>query len=174
MSHFPDALRAEMTALEAELKGDPRYRKLEVLRAALAVYDDTNDVVGESASKSNSPVRRGNPTPRQPSESRIKALHLAREYLTGRDEPVTTRELFEHLVSQGAEIGGERPANNLSAMLYNSKQFVSHGRAGWTLPREGEPVDNGPADASDRGDPLKEDAGPAVSAAVPRFVNAFE
>ena len=57
-------------------------------------------------------------------------------------------EIYDHLVSEGVDVGGKKPEGNLSALLYHSKRFLSHGRAGWTLPEKGESVDNGQADGA--------------------------
>lgn len=66
------------------------------------------------------------------SPERQAILDLAKAFLAPRLYPTTTMEIFEH-ISRQMEIPGKEPRNNLSAMLSNSSEFQSHGRAGWTL-----------------------------------------
>lgn len=60
-------------------------------------------------------------------------MELAELFLRNRSGPTPTREILDHIVALGGEIGGKEPVSNLSAMLSNSGRFQSHGRAGWTL-----------------------------------------
>lgn len=138
MADFTVALKAEIQELENELKNDPRYTKLESLRSVLLLYQPSGV---EPQKSSDSPTRT---VTRAPSEGRAKAIELARLYLKNRSGPTPTRDIFDHIINNGAEIGGKDPVNNLSAMLSNSDEFQSNGRAGWTLaPENGQaPIDN--------------------------------
>jgi hypothetical protein len=50
-------------------------------------------------------------------------------------EPVRTGIIFDMLPNEIAKtIPGLEPKSNLSAMIHNSKKFISYGRAGWMLP----------------------------------------
>lgn len=129
-----EALRQEIAVLEGELRGDPRYKKLMALKAALHEYGDI------STREHN--IERIEATPRtinrKPSEVREKALRLSEEFLSLRSPigPTPTREIYAWITEQGAEVGGKDPVSNLSAMLSQSEKFNSNGRAGWTLARE--------------------------------------
>jgi hypothetical protein len=70
---------------------------------------------------------------RKPSPERIQALLIAKETIRGKSEPTKTADIFAKIKEAGVWIGGTDPQNNLSAMLHNSDDFKSHGRAGWTL-----------------------------------------
>lgn len=140
VADFVDGLKQEITALEAQLQGDPRYLKLQSLRHVLSLYESGVDgklshpdlmLAKHHAEQSARTVTR------TPSESRQKALDLAQEFLMGRTAPTPTREILEHIIENGGEIGGREPVSNLSAMLSNSDLFQSHGRVGWTLIQEG-------------------------------------
>lgn len=139
-SPFLTSLRAEISALEADLHRDPRYLKLRSLQDVLRLYEDgrPSDVEPEKAD-SNS---RGSQEPpqgiregqgRQPSEARVKAVALSADFIRGRTSPTPTREIYGMLVAQGVEIGGKEPVSNLSAILSKSEGFKSTGRLGWLL-----------------------------------------
>jgi hypothetical protein len=127
MAEFLSALTGEIAELEAELKTDPRFAKLQKLREILSLYSSDNGVVGKGAEGQQRTVTR------VPSEARAKALELADMFLRNRTTPTPTREILDYIVSNGGEIGGQEPVSNLSAMLSNSETFQSNGRAGWTL-----------------------------------------
>lgn len=136
-----NAVNGEIATLETDLRRDPRYRKLEQLKALRALY------TGEQAQAPapNHPrrtARQVNPIPRRRSGSpeRQAILEKARAFLTGRNTLVPTMDIFE-AISQEMVIPGKVPRNNLSAMLSNSDWFVSHGRSGWTLAENEETSD---------------------------------
>ena len=58
---------------------------------------------------------------------------MSKRFLGGKIAPTTTRNASPILKSEGITYPGESPLNNLSAALSNASEFVSHGRAGWTL-----------------------------------------
>lgn len=120
-------IKAEIAKLRGELAVDPRTVKLEELERVLRLYEASEQTKG--AAETARPERARKAT----SPARQAALDAARIYLKERQGPVKTAELFEHITKHlGLEIGGENPQNNLSAMLSNSEEFNSHGRAGWT------------------------------------------
>ena len=68
----------------------------------------------------------------------------------GSPHPVKTGDIYDLLPEHvTALIGGTNPRSNLSALIHNSKRFVSHQRNGWTLPSDGPPADPTPAPESD-------------------------
>lgn len=128
MPDFAQILRSEIESLEAEISNDPRYKKVESLKNVLALYDSSGkDSDGEPQ---QGPLRT---VTRVPSETRARAMELAELFLRNRAGPTPTRDILDHILSHGGEIGGREPVSNLSAMLSNSGTFQSHGRIGWTL-----------------------------------------
>ena len=130
MSDFLAALKNEIAEIEVELRGDPRFCKWEQLQSVLLLYQSNG--VSEPRMVDLSPRA----VARTPSEHRLKALELARLFLRNRSGPTPTRDIYDHIINNGGEIGGKDPVSNLSAMLSNSGDFQSNGRAGWTLPPE--------------------------------------
>jgi hypothetical protein len=125
---FVSALKAEIAQLEAALAADPIWVKLQELQRVLRLYEDREtaqvptpvSLDQERKRRTTSPVRQA-------------ALEKVRLLLNLVDTPVPTATLYTALKEQGIELGGENPKNNLSALLHHSDDFVSHGRAGWTL-----------------------------------------
>jgi hypothetical protein len=64
------------------------------------------------------------------------ATRAIASFLKDRTEPVPTTALLEHLKRQGIQFGGRQPRNTLSVLLSRSKDFVAHGRRGWTMATE--------------------------------------
>jgi hypothetical protein len=142
---FVSALRAEIQQLETSLAQDVRYRRLTELRRVLDLYKESES--DASGTTSAGEAFAGNAfagnafatqsttrtTGRRTSPERAKALSLAKAFIDGQVFPTPTREILEHLVAAGLTIPGNEPLNNLSAMLSNSADFVSHGRSGWTV-----------------------------------------
>lgn len=131
---FLAALQTEIEELEASLRAnpDPRLVKIQELRRVQSLYT-TGASPSASAAKPNSTEPRGNRSGRQPSPERVMALAKASEFLKGKTEPVKTVDILNHLFDQGVMVNGASPVSNLSAMLYHSPDFQSHGRQGWTL-----------------------------------------
>lgn len=159
---FETALDAEIGALEKQLAADPKYIKLKELKRVRQLYGaggngadagDTalNRALGTAAVPDPRPSMAGlfsdgkggwtsapptsveNRSGRKPSPERIKALLVAKEFLKGKTNPTKTVDILAYIRDAGVQIGGNDPQNNLSAMLYHSDDFRSHGRAGWTL-----------------------------------------
>ena len=137
-------IRAEIASLEAELKADPRFAKLEGLKSVLALYEqppghpeEVHTVVSVQAHghKMGTPTRSSERSvaPRKTSEARAQAEHLSAEFLKGRTDPTPTRLIDEMLLERGVEIGGANRISNLSAILSKSGLFRPVGRKGWLL-----------------------------------------
>ncbi len=123
------ALRAEIQALEADLKSDPRLQKLEDAKRLLERYTESGFIMSPR-SWPRRVVQATRVTPRSPERQNI--LTAAESFIAGRPYPTTTADIFRYVASK-MEIPGNNPKNNLSAMLSNSSRFRSHGRSGWTL-----------------------------------------
>lgn len=150
---FMAALEAEIADLEAELRADVRFVRLDQLRRIYALYTDPDGALAEmqplgprvinpgsvqgtsfAAPHVAAAIARGvSRAGRKKSADKAQALEAVELHLNNRSGPVPTRELLEHLQDLGIEVGGSSPLNNLSAMLSNSDKFLSHGRLGWAL-----------------------------------------
>ena len=126
MAEFIDSLKAEIADLEGQLGADPRYRKIQTLRDALALYH-----VGATTPRQ----RLSAPPGARPFASGASAeiTKAVEEILSGRRDPTPTRFILENLAERGVVVGGSRPMNSLSSVLSKSELFVPHGRSGWTL-----------------------------------------
>ncbi|MER8787766.1 hypothetical protein NKH71_07870 [Mesorhizobium sp. M0983] len=142
MASFKESLRQEIRELEEELRANALNKKLQGLKEVLALYETS----GEEGGRPNEMLQPIRTVTRVPSESRAKAMELAELFLRNRSGPTPTREILDHIVTHGGEIGGREPISNLSAMLSNSNLFQSHGRVGWTLAsgdEDTEPLEDG-------------------------------
>lgn len=133
--NFEGALMMEIAELEAELSQDSRFIRLKALRDVLSLYQDPRLEKNAKASETSvsaaarTPSRGGN----RRSPERVRIVEAARLHILNRMGPVPTREILSHLNDIGIVVTGNPPLNNLSAMLSNSEEFMSHGRSGWTL-----------------------------------------
>jgi hypothetical protein len=126
-NEFEKALDAEIAGLEAALKADARFLKLEEAKRLRALYAGAPVIERPTRQISSSNTRS---TPRSPANQAI--LDCAAEMLSGRAIPTSTSDVYDH-VSAKMTIPGTIPKNNLAAMLSNSPRFQSNGRKGWTL-----------------------------------------
>ncbi len=138
---FVAALDEEIAALEASLRADRRFIKLEELRRVRALYSDDGtfktffDATKAFSANLGAKASAGSPG-RPKSPDRERALQAAKGLLRGRTSPTLTADILAHLKDIGIEFGGKDPLSNLSTLLYRSKQFQSHARNGWTLKNE--------------------------------------
>ncbi|MGO9133543.1 MAG: hypothetical protein ACLP8A_05775 [Methylovirgula sp.] len=147
--NFVKALEDEIAALESALETDPRFLKLRELRRLQQIYtSDTTRVLPKMSPfvpalpSSSTPGRKTSPARRQ-------AIEKAVEFLDLQGGPAKTTEILDYLKAVGVEIGGADPRNNLSALLYHSDMFESHGRAGWVLKRNETDSAYAPSDNDD-------------------------
>ncbi len=122
---FVAALKQEITHLEQELAENPLFIRLQEARRLLATYEsngDASDVTGAEISRHTST-----------SGKSALILEIAKHELAGRPEPTPIRTIMSALLAQGVELVGATPQNTVSSLLSKSVDFVSHGRAGWTL-----------------------------------------
>jgi|GEM_PF-3162013 len=151
---FVAALDAEIAALEADIAARPDVRvvKLSNLRSlrqkfytgpdlGASVANGTLTITDQFGSQSVRTHVRSTGRRRAPETE--AALNAASELIAGRSEPTRTSEIFDYLRSRGIQVPGTDPASNLSAMLSKARNFISHGRAGWTLASAS---DDGPPD----------------------------
>lgn len=137
MTDFTAALMAEIASLESELEHDVRYVRLRELKRIHHLYGSpiSDRSLVAAARQDQSAVE---PAPqrqsvRQSSPDRERALAAAKKYVASLGRVVPTREILDYLMTNGIEVGGTSPLNNLSAMISTSGAFQSHGRKGWTM-----------------------------------------
>jgi hypothetical protein len=147
MSDIRQTLQAELRALESQLRENSIFQKIEGIRKLLELYDSqtpprdsslfapTKAVAlepsgaGHMRNKSRGSTRRVSP-------DRERALMAAAEYIKDRVHPTRTSEILDHLRSLEIPVAGNVPLSNLSAMMFHSPIFTSHGRKGWVLTRD--------------------------------------
>jgi hypothetical protein len=150
MADILSAAQSEISRLERDLASDPRYRKLNLLRDLVRIYQNERVNGSEIASiLTPQDVRKRG---RQLRPERERLYGEIDRFLAGQSAPVLTADIFSHLESIGVKIPGENPRNNLSAILSNTKdRYQSHGRQGWTLQSSATiPNDEPLAPSSDR------------------------
>jgi hypothetical protein len=135
-------LKERMEALGDRLAADPATSP-DFLRFLLAVKG-YQAALAEQQAADMTEVARAASVPRHTRLSagavdpkREAILGASRKVLVdlGSREPVKTSAIFAALPEEIAKtVPGKEPRYNLSAILHNSKRFVSHGRMGWTLP----------------------------------------
>jgi hypothetical protein len=131
MSNFITVLKAEIAELEAELRADPRHRKLARLRETLAEYEPPN------ASKQPSLLLTPSETiisgmMNGTKEAKIKAELTAIFKAKG---PQHRTLLLEHLKQKGLMGHEKDPLASLAAYLSGWKDsFAFDGKGIWGLP----------------------------------------
>lgn len=123
---FVAAAKAELARLESSLSADTRFLRWRQLDRTLQLYELTTPEMDSQG--------KGSLLGRPPSPDKERILrHVARMLFRREPEPVATKDLLNSLLNAGFEIEGTNQINSLSAMLSNSRQFVSRGRSGWVL-----------------------------------------
>lgn len=134
---FRAALMAEIAFLEGELQADERYIKLEGLRRIAGLYPMSTQSQQTEKSPESAPAHPEDANrytgTRKTTAVREQALHEAKTYVLAEHRVVPTRDIHQHLLDKGINVGGESPQNNLSALISKSGIFVAHGRSGWTV-----------------------------------------
>ena len=143
---FIEAMEAEIAAIEAELKADPKWVRLQSLKALRVLYGvpgatftkvekpERRNILQEIASSAEKRVK-AHKRGRAMSIERARALQMAKNFLDP-VKPMKTAELWPLLEAAGVTLGGENPQNNLASLLIRAEGIRSHGRAGWTLEPE--------------------------------------
>lgn len=135
MSEFAEALATEIAKLESELEHDVRFQRLRELWKVATLYGEHEAFIAPSVAPRTAVMTRDSAVPRRrrASPDRERAVAEAKTLLHGRTSPTSTAAILDHLNAIGVVVQGERPVNNLSAMLSTSGEFTPNGRAGWTL-----------------------------------------
>lgn len=145
---FVAALDREIAGLEAELDADPRIAKLRKLKelrsgfytqtsairfgaASVSPPQPRPDIIGYPAAVTTTRVRR-------PIPDRDRILSISQAIIEIEGGPVPTISIYRSLVHQGIKLAGDKPVNNLSAILSNSGLFTANGRRGWTMREAGD------------------------------------
>lgn len=133
-SNFVSALKAEITELEAELRDDPRQRKLATLRAALAEYEPANkDLQAHPVTPLGASTIWPPTITLQTKGDKIKAEITA--FLQQRGgRAVHRKEILSHLISIGLMGREKTPIASLAAYLTGwNDTFGPDGRGNWVL-----------------------------------------
>jgi hypothetical protein len=135
-TNFIAALKAEIEQLEAEIRSDPRHRKLQRLRETLAEYEPRGTVHQDQPNPVNGSPAVGAGALRRTKEDRMKA---ALTQLLKEEGPQHRKVLLEHLQRVGLMGNEKNPMANFAAYLSNWKDlFEPDGRGVWRL-RESAP-----------------------------------
>jgi hypothetical protein len=137
------ALNSEIKELEAAINADPRIVRLQELKRLRDAYIAMPSISVSAPSNLTVPSpslgapaigdgARGTPG-RKRSPERARALQETKSFLKGRTVPTKTADVLDHLERHKIINGGTDRQSNLSALLYHSREFQSHGKAGWTL-----------------------------------------
>lgn len=129
MSSFIEALEGEIAFLERELSTNPTFVKLQGARQLLDAYRLTETkppkiAVQQDAYRTARQFASGNSA---------VIIDFVRSFLRGQTGPTPARDIMGALTEQGIQIGGTLPQNSVNSLLSKSDDFISHGRAGWTL-----------------------------------------
>jgi hypothetical protein len=142
MTEQTTPLDGEISQLRSDLAQDPRYTRLKQLERLRDAYLALPTAGAAPHPQPPTPTAQHNnghaaePRPtggRRRSPEREAAIRETRGLLAGKTEPTRISLIDAHLEEKGIRLNGNDPLNNLSALLSTSGQFVSHGRAGWTL-----------------------------------------
>jgi HAMP domain-containing protein len=128
---FIAALKAEIAQLEAEIRNDPRHRKLQRLRETLAEYEPRGTMHQDQPIPVNgSPADVAGAIART-KESRIKAVLIQRLKEHG---PQHRKVLLEHLQRVGLMGNEKDPMAYFAAYLSNWRDiFEPDGKGVWRL-----------------------------------------
>lgn len=133
---FVEALKSEIAQLERQLETHPTYVRLREAKRLLAAYTDAvSTVVTATGNLHVRSSAQGVGEYSRPAASGASAsiASTVRGALIHRAEPTPTREIMAILADRGVEVGGKNPQNVVSSLLSKSPEFISHGRAGWTV-----------------------------------------
>lgn len=152
-SKVETALEQEIAELRAILDTHPIAKKLKKLVAMLDIYRGVDEKVVDAVERDlatyvvaeaigpRSTGRSRSPERQAVIDATVEFLRTRPVGIAGTVPPYTTSWIFKHLTDTGVTVPGTNPQNNLSAMLSNAREFVSHGRAGWTLAENENPAD---------------------------------
>jgi len=147
MGSLTDSLIEEIARLEARLRADPTFQKLETARTLLRLYTGAVAVPAQVPAEqltAAAPARDYDRTPKG-SAKRVKrsaydlggmsgeAARAAIDILRARNgEPLPTADLLEAIAKRGYVFGGTAPQNSLSSLLSKTRE-IQAGRGGWIL-----------------------------------------
>jgi hypothetical protein len=135
-------LETELAALRQRLEQTEIYKDIQALERVIRIKSVSQpsavvsqDSVPDAATVPSQPLRAVEAVERAGrAESATSSAFKAAvaQYLEGRTQPVSTKEIHDSLMSRGIFVPGDNPVNNLSAHLSRDDRFVSWGREGWT------------------------------------------
>jgi hypothetical protein len=120
-----NALRRELRDLESDLSSDPRYRKIERIRALLTEYSPPTPHIAAT------PITRTRAT--SPDSKKNRVHDAIMNYLA--DHPGAHRsELLSYVTGQGLLVGQKDPMASLAAYLSDFRsELQNNGQGHWSL-----------------------------------------
>jgi hypothetical protein len=141
MSEFTTALERELQRLESELRDDPRYRRINQIRALLTEYQDaaaSNSIPVSIPLQGRAQVHVvATAHPRRVKRvklSKAASVRLAVEQLLQHRGTTHRTEILKHLIDQKVMGNEKNPMAALAAYLSEFKNyFASDGRGNFSL-----------------------------------------
>jgi hypothetical protein len=145
MSDMINALRRELSQLEAELRSDPRFVKVQKIKDLLAEYEPSQGKVIFSATSVNA-GRTAESAANARSASKAARIKAAIMILLNTKGSVHRTDILQHLVDNGL-MGSEKiPLRSLAAYLSEWRaDFKSDGNGNFSLAKLRESGDRRPA-----------------------------
>jgi hypothetical protein len=142
MPNIVPSLRQELAALDAELRADPRYRKIERIRALLSEYGDEEPQAASVAHQPPANLWRRRSAPSDSKKERVRAV--IRETLAA-EGSAHRSALLKTLMDRGIMGQEKDPMGSLAAYLSDFKDVKNTGGGRWTLePPQGEDASHAP------------------------------
>jgi hypothetical protein len=126
-------LLAEETRLEAELKLNPVFRRLEAVRASIRGLREAYESVAAPTSYSNgaaSTVSASRPPTsrtRGPESITRRVVEIAASAMRSSDKRLTSGQVYDMAIEQGVVISGVKPPSVVASILSHEKTFDNRG-----------------------------------------------
>jgi hypothetical protein len=136
MANIIPSLRQELAALEADIRSDPRYRKIERIRALLSEYGSDEP---QASAVAPSPANVGHRRTPAYDTKKDRVRGVIREVFTVKGSAHRS-EILKTLTDRGIMGQEKDPMASLAAYLSDFKEFKNIGLGQWTLasPETGE------------------------------------
>jgi hypothetical protein len=132
MTNVVAALRQELTTLETDLRADPRYRKIERIRALLTEYDTDVGANDSEVFSTNSPPRKRERT--RPINSKSERVREIIKTVLIEKGTAHRSELLKALTERGVMGSEKDPMASLAAYLSDFREdFKNVGIGRWSL-----------------------------------------
>jgi hypothetical protein len=150
-----NTLQQELSRLNAELEADPRFRKIQTIRALLAQYAEAGITSPQQvrAYAAPSPSTHKQTSPSRPDTKRERVHDVIHRILSSPPGKTHRRELLGILQGAGLLVEDKNPMATLAIYLSDFKDFRSAGGGYWEIvPETNEaPANTGASNSSDSG-----------------------